>query len=372
MNKTKILIVEDELLIATNLSRKLERIGYFVVDIVSSGVAAIERAAETKPDLILMDIVIKGDIDGIETAAQIHKKLDIPVIYTTAYADDNTLERAEKTGSYGYVIKPFKERELHATIKMALSKHKEGKKIKSSLQEAKDSSEDKSRYFSIASHDLRTPLSIIQISAYMLENYDSLWDKQIKNKHFDRIKIAVKNMIQMLEDMLTLSKAESGKLKLKPSPCEAIGFCRSLIDELTVICSPKHQLIFESKETSIIANLDINLLRYMLTNLITNAIKYSPKGGTINLVVNSQQEQVIFRVEDRGIGIPPAYQAKLFQQFERGSNVGNIQGTGLGLFIVKEVVDLHGGKISVESQVGVGTTFTIYLPLRNEKLNSKD
>lgn len=100
MTKTKILIVEDELLLAKNLSRKLKKLGYTVLEIVSSGNVAIQRAAEIQPDLILMDIVIKGDMDGIEAAAQIHEQLDIPVIYTTAYADDDTLQRCEGTGSY--------------------------------------------------------------------------------------------------------------------------------------------------------------------------------------------------------------------------------------------------------------------------------
>ncbi|MGB7894923.1 MAG: response regulator, partial [Microcoleus sp.] len=125
-----ILIVEDELLIAKNLSPKLEKLGYQIADIVSSGADAIQRARELRPDLILMDIVIKGDIDGIETAAIINQELDIPIIYTTAYADDETLQRAENTGSYGYLLKPFKEREMHATIKIALSKHQEAVSLK--------------------------------------------------------------------------------------------------------------------------------------------------------------------------------------------------------------------------------------------------
>ena len=133
MNKTKILIVEDELLIAKNLANKLKKLDYDVIEIVAYGQAAIEFVSSNKPDLILMDIAIKGKIDGIETASTIRKNHDIPIIYLTAYADDNTLERASKTGSYGYIMKPFKERELHATIKMALNKHQEQSILKESL-----------------------------------------------------------------------------------------------------------------------------------------------------------------------------------------------------------------------------------------------
>ncbi|MEO6862059.1 MAG: response regulator, partial [Microcoleus sp.] len=157
-----ILIVEDELLIAKNLSHKLEKLGYQIADIVSCGADAIQRAGEIKPDLILMDIVIKGDIDGIETAAIIHQELDIPIIYTTAYADDETLQRAENTGSYGYLLKPFKERELHATIKIAMSKHQEAVRMQKLIALAAAKSENRSRFVSMAYHDLNTPLTTIQ------------------------------------------------------------------------------------------------------------------------------------------------------------------------------------------------------------------
>ena len=119
MSEVKILIVEDELLIAKGLARKLQKLGYTVVDIVSSGEKALEKVAETQPDLVLMDIVIKGEMDGIETAELLHERFNIPVIYVTAYADDSTLDRAEQTGSYGYLLKPYQEREVHATIKLA-------------------------------------------------------------------------------------------------------------------------------------------------------------------------------------------------------------------------------------------------------------
>jgi CheY-like chemotaxis protein len=125
MASLKILIVEDELLIAHHLSRKLEKFGYLVVDIVSSGEDALASLQHNQPDLVLMDIVIQGNIDGIETASQIYQLYDIPVIYLTAYADNETLERAEKTGAYGYLLKPFKEQALNATIKMAMRKHLE-------------------------------------------------------------------------------------------------------------------------------------------------------------------------------------------------------------------------------------------------------
>ncbi|MEO1669764.1 MAG: EAL domain-containing protein [Cyanobacteria bacterium J06631_2] len=134
MNKINILIVEDELLIAENLADKLRKLKYNVVDIVSSGNAAFKKVNAQCPDLILMDIAIKGNMDGIETAAKIRFVYDVPIIFLTAYADDKTLERAGKTGCYGYLLKLFKDRELHASIKMALNKHREQSQIQESLQ----------------------------------------------------------------------------------------------------------------------------------------------------------------------------------------------------------------------------------------------
>ncbi|MEG3842558.1 ATP-binding protein [Microcoleus sp. herbarium14] len=357
----KILIVEDELLIAKNLSHKLENLGYQIADLVSCGADAIERAGEMKPDLILMDIVIKGDIDGIETAAIIHQKLDIPIIYTTAYADDETLERAENTGSYGYLLKPFKEREMHATIKIALSKYQEAVRMQKIIAVAAAKSENRSRFISMAYHDLNTPLTTIQLSAEMLEDSD-FPRTGTTNKNVGRIKKAVTNMSELLAEILMLSKAESGKLSLNLDRVNATEFCTSILEELQPIVTDKHLVTFHTQTDPLYANLDEKLLHHLLTNLLSNAIKYSPSGGNVSLELSCENQQIIFSVRDEGIGLTAEYQGKLFQQFERGANVGKIKGSGLGLCIVKHIVDLHGGTISVESAIGKGTTFIVALP----------
>ncbi|MEB3886103.1 ATP-binding protein [Lyngbya sp. CCY1209] len=367
MSEISILIVEDELLIAKGLARKLKKLGYGVADIVSSGDKALEAVEANKPDLVLMDIVIKGDMDGIETATKIHEKYGTPVIYVTAYADDSTLERAEFTGSYGYILKPFKDREVHATIRMAMRKYQEQMKVKQSLDLAEASREEKSRLLSIASHDLRTPLTSIQMSADLLETHESKLTYEKKLKHFQRIQAAVKNMNELLEDVLTLSRSESGKLNFNPVPLNAIEFCEKLIEEFRVQLDGKHDLEFKSwGATDGPVVLDAKLLRHAFENLLSNAIKYSPDGGTINFYVIRKADRIIFRIKDCGIGFPPEYKDKLFQAFERASNVGQIKGTGLGLSIVKQVVDLHRGEIAVESELGKGTTFTVTLPLTSE------
>lgn len=361
-NAINILIVEDELLIAKNLSHKLEKLGYQIADIVSSGADAIQRAGEIKPDLILMDIVIKGEIDGIETAAIIHQELDIPIIYTTAYADDETLQRAENSGSYGYLLKPFKEREIHATIKIALMKHQEAVKMQKLIALAAAKSENRARFVSMAYHDLNTPLTTIQLSAEMLEDSKFPSAPGTTNKNVTRIKKAVSNMSGLLEDILMLSKAELGKLSLNLNQINVTEFCTSILEELQPIVTDKHLVTFLAQTEPLHANLDVKLLHHLLTNLLSNAIKYSPNGGNVTLELRHENQKIIFCIRDEGIGMTAEYQGKLFQQFERDANVGNIKGSGLGLCIVKHIVDLHGGTISVESAIGKGTTFIVALP----------
>jgi signal transduction histidine kinase len=364
MNATEILIVEDELLIAKNLARKLEKLGYKIVNIVSSGDRAIENALSLQPDLILMDIAIKGKIDGIETAAKIYEQLHIPIIYTTAYADDNTIQRAEETGSYGYLIKPFQERDLHATIKMALSKHKEAIATKESLIEAENIKEKASNYLSMAFHDLRLPLTNIQISSDLLKHYQLTTDEQKQTKYFQQINRSVSNINKLLDGVLTLCKAESGVLPVAPNPIALDRFCNSLLEELEPISFGKHELLFDLDRECSTIYLDEHLLHHILVNLLGNAIKYSPRGGKINLKIKPKIDRIIFEIQDRGIGIPEEEQKTVFEQYTRASNAKNIQGTGLGLWFVKHLVELQDGEIYLDSVVDKGTKFTVILPLQ--------
>ena len=174
MEKIKILIVEDELLIAENLAMKLRKLGYIIGGIVSSGRAALEYINSEKPDLILMDIAIKGNMDGIETAAKIGEQEEIPIVYLTAYADDETIERASNTNCYGYLLKPFKDRELQATIKVVLKKHQKNAEIQNSLQEAinKFSSEKNSLHIDSLTQ-LPNQFLLQELFEYLVSKYEN-------------------------------------------------------------------------------------------------------------------------------------------------------------------------------------------------------
>ena len=361
MNKTKILIVEDELITAESLSMDLQKLDYQVVGIVSSGEKAINKALETNPNLILMDIMLRGEIDGITAAEIIKKSLNIPIIYLTAYADLKTLERAKSTQPYGYLVKPYKLIDISTTITIAMAKYQEDVKIQENLVEQTKLNNLKTHALATASHDLRNPLTNILGYTELLRDYGEEIPEDKRKRYFDFIKSAVGEMNDSLEDLLLISQAEEGKLDIHIEDFDLVKFLNYLIAEYSNL-SEKHDLQYVSNKEKYFVCLDRKILRHIISNLLSNAIKYSPKGGDIKVKLECNHDKILLSVEDQGIGIPDDYKHKLFQVFERATNVGSIKGNGLGLSIVKKAVELHHGKIYVESQEGQGSKFTVTLP----------
>ncbi|MGQ4646655.1 PAS domain S-box protein [Lyngbya aestuarii] len=253
-------------------------------------------------------------------------------------------------------------------------------KLRKALEQEKELNELKSRFVSMTSHEFRTPLTSILGSTELLRYYSHTWSEDKKIVHFNRIQTNVQHMTQMLNDILLLGKAEAGKLSLQSTPLDIVQFCSSLVEEFQLGTGSGHEIIFShqgkclnsnslvaiTENFPVFAYLDEKLLRHIFGNLLSNAIKYSSLGSTINFEITAHEGEAIVRIQDEGIGIPSEEQQHLFESFYRAKNVGKLPGTGLGLAIVKKSVDLHGGRISVSSQVGVGTTFTVYLPLNKE------
>ncbi|HEY9602047.1 MAG TPA: ATP-binding protein [Allocoleopsis sp.] len=235
------------------------------------------------------------------------------------------------------------------------------------LEKEKELNELKSRFVSMTSHEFRTPLTTILGSAELLEHYSQKWSEEKKQRHIQRIQHTVQHMTQLLNDVLLLGKAEAGKLEFNPQPLDLEQFCLNLTEEFELDASNQHDLTFVTLAQAIQGNCDEKLLRHILNNLLSNAIKYSPSGSNVKFELSCRDSQAIFRIQDEGIGIPEEDQQRLFESFHRAKNVGNVPGTGLGLAIVKNAVDLHGGKISVNSEVGIGTTFTVIIPLNQER-----
>ncbi|MCT7960268.1 ATP-binding protein [Laspinema sp. D1] len=526
MSNETILVVEDEGIVALDIQTILEDLGYQVPVAVASGEEAIQSVAEIQPDLVLMDIHLEGSIDGVSAAEQIRDRFNIPVVYLTAYSDEDTLQRAKLTTPFGYLIKPLEARSLKSTIDMAIYRHqieqelkqskewfattlrsigdaviatdeigrirfinpvaetltgwkqaealgkeigqvfrithemsaaiaqrlgtaeiptenlgetpnervliaKNGSKIpiddtvapiggendkiigavyvfrditskkatevlqkerirletevkERALAEAEirrlleietELSEFKSRLITTISHEFRTPMSVILSSAELLQVYSDTWPEERKETHYQRIKTAIEYMTGMIEDVTLVGQAESGHLEFQPHPMELVDFCTRSVEQMNVTTGDRHHIRLIAHTEKISALMDSQLLRQILNNLFSNAIKYSPQGGEITLELNTEsrpitpnlqqpESLVVFRIKDPGIGIPQQDLQQLFESFQRATNVGTIRGTGLGLAIVKKCVELHRGHIEIESEIDRGSTFIVKIPLQ--------
>lgn len=495
MGQAKILVVEDEVIVARTIASQLNQLGYMVTGTASSGKVAIAKASATQPELVLMDIVLKGEMDGITAAGYIREHLDIPVIFLTAYGDENTLERAKITQPFGYVVKPFTIKDLRIAIEIALLKHqlerdlrenrdqlatllnsmsdaviatdeqeivtfinpaaqmltgwqekdalgkkvskvlhivdevteatlespvtkvlreqrvvylgeftslitKDGKRVpigdsasplrrkpddisgvvvvfwdlsskrqaqllEQALEKEQELHRLKSLFISTVSHEFRNPLTVIQSAVELIEMQGANLTEGKRETYVKRIKGAVESMKNLMEDVLFMGRAETVKLECHPAPLNLKQFCQELIQEFSATESNSQEIVFTCHSHHTDAAMDEQLLHYLFGNLLSNAVKYSLPGGKIlfDLTCDSVTGVATFQIQDQGIGIPETDKKRLFESFYRASNVQSIHGTGLGLVIVKRCVDAHKGEIKMTSQVDVGTTFTIMLPI---------
>lgn len=232
------------------------------------------------------------------------------------------------------------------------------------VQREKELSEMKSKFVSTASHEFRTPLATMLSSAELLEHYSESLGQDEKRNLLQTIQSSAKRMSEMIDDVLTLGRAESGVLKLNLGPTNLRELCGRVVAEFRIAQGKHHVITLDDRFDRLEAMMDERLLRHILNNLLSNAVKYSPQGSEVKFVLERRDENAAIEIQDRGIGIPPEDQPRMFESFHRASNVDNRPGTGLGLAIVKKAVELHGGEISLQSAVGDGTRFTVVLPLR--------
>ncbi len=409
----KILLVEDNLADADLLGEILEEADETEWSLVhvEKLKEALHTLSENDFDVILLDLSLP-DKQGLATVTQTHEVApDLPIVVLTGLNDKVTSLEALREGAQDYLVKgKIDSNLLIRAIRYAIERAQTFKRLRQSeeqlqglneelelrvaeqtdelrqknqyleseiaerqrleeelrnaLIKEKELSELKSNIISVVSHEYRTPLATILSSSELLQHYSHKWTEEKKQLHFKRIQSSVHHLTQLISDVLLLNKAEAGKLDFNPAALNLVAFCRELVEELQLTLKTQHSISFLCLGSEMEASLDEKLLRQLLTNLLSNAIKYSPQGGNIQFDLIYENESVTFRIQDRGIGIPIKDQAQLFDAFYRSSNVGTIAGTGLGLAIVKRCVDFHKGHIALESEVGVGTTFTVTLPLK--------
>lgn len=255
-------------------------------------------------------------------------------------------------------------RTINALEKEVIVRKRAEEEARNALERERELNELKSRFVSIASHEFRTPLSTVLSSASLIDQYNQRAEKDKVHKHVQRIKSSVNHLTSILNDFLSLGKLEEGKIDVAIEPVPVAEFLKEIEEELASNLKTGQRLVIDYVSAPETFDTDPRILRNILFNLISNASKYSDADTAISVTCAKQGRDVVFVVRDEGIGIPVEDQKHMFDRFFRASNAGNVQGTGLGLNIVKRYVDLLKGSISFASDLGKGSIFTVKIPLR--------
>jgi len=360
MNRILILVEQKE-----NRRLLAEWLGQYYDVVVGESVVQARNAVPllNEPfDLCILDGPALHHLwEWVQARKQVEQPVFLPVLLITLRTDVKLLTRHLWQTVDELISKPLEKLELQARVEMLLRSRRLSLELQAALEQERELKELKSRFVSMVSHEFRNPLNIIFGFTRLLEQRDLPSERRADFSQ--RILKAVKSMMALLDDVLAFGKVEASVLTGNAALIAIEPLCHNLVEEIKVGIGSNHIIQIDCEEECFTACVNEALLRQVLTNLLSNAIKYSPPHSTVRLKLQCQAEVAIFQVQDEGIGISPEDQARLFESFYRASNVGKIPGTGLGLAIVKQVIEQAGGTISVTSEVNVGTTFTVILPI---------
>lgn len=366
--KGTILIVDD---VPTNLNvlmNLLETRGYRVL-VATDGESAIEQAEYALPEMILLDVMMPG-IDGFETCRRLkesEKTRDIPVIFMTALTDSVDKVHGFDIGAVDYVTKPLQHDEVIARVNTHLTMHRQKQEIERLLRQERIQyqklTEIKDHILSTASHDLKNPLTTIMMSVELLHRYVAPEDTRVHDK-LDQIESSATYMRDLISNLLDLARLQTGHgTQKRETPLNEL--IESNVNQMSVPAAAKNiALQVRRPPRDLMIYCDPFQIGQVFQNLMSNAIKFTASGGTVQVGAAIHEKRVDISVADTGIGIPQQDIPRLFDEFYRVNSQQHrsIAGTGLGLSIVREIVHQHGGKVNVASAVGVGSTFTVSLP----------
>lgn len=360
----RILLVEDEAILRMGLEDQLHEMGHRVVGHADTAADAVRLAEELRPDLVFMDIRLKGDGDGIEAARTISDRLHVPIIYLTAFADQFTIERAKPTHPYAYLHKPCREGELRAAIELSLHRHRMETAWRESGERASRENEDLRNLLAQVSHDIRNPVGVISELAEILASGETI---ETIESDLERIQACSKIVMDLLTELLDYTSLESGRLRLRLAPFNLHESLLELIRCQDVLARAKNlELVCDlgsEVPTRIVG--DESRIRRMLINLIGNAIKFTDDGGVVVRVrattLSTQRVRLRFEVEDSGSGMDPETIEMLFKPgsfpIQSRGTKSSRTGWGLGLVIAQKLACLMGGSLRVESQPSKGSCF---------------
>ncbi len=374
----RILIVEDEGIVAKDLQNSLRALGYGICGTSPTGVDAIAKAKSLRPDLILMDIRLRGQMDGIEAARQIHQFLDVPIVFLTAYADPDTLMRAADVGPYAYVLKPFEDRELQVTLMMAMCKHRADAKVLEAeriaheerlrASMAEEALRARDEFLSVAAHELRTPVSALQLQmatlAELVQQREPSLDDRIVQRCL-RARNTVRRLASLIEGVLDVSQITLGGLKLKIESFDLAELIREVTTSHEELAKRSGSELRLSLSGPVLGRWDRVRIEQVLTNLLSNALKFGA-GKPIDIELHDRGNTAEISIHDRGQGIDPDDRERILDRFERAVSHQHYGGLGLGLYIAGQIVKEHGGDLKVSSTSGPGATICVELPCNVE------
>jgi len=289
----------------------------------------------------------------------------------TGFIHDLSKEKANEEQIRSYTEKlevKIKER-TQDLVKLVSELEMAKENMQALFHKEKELNQLKTRFVSMASHEFRTPLSSIQLSASLIDKYTIKQDVASVEKHTLKIKNSINNLTTILNDFLSLEKLEAGKVEVAAQSFNIISFAEEIAEEMQMMTKQNQHIIYEHTGTTAEVYLDQNLLKNCVINLISNSIKYSGEDTLIQFNSILKNDELILEVKDNGIGIPLVDQSNLFEPFFRAHNTGDIPGTGLGLNIVKRYVGLMNGTVTCQSEQNSGTVFTLTFSFQNNFTN---
>jgi len=367
-----ILIVDDE-------PGNLQLLGSFLkknqygVGVAQNGQQALDFVDKKIPDMILLDVMMP-DMDGFEVCRRLKVMdcmKDVPILFITALSDTESILKGFRAGGVDYINKPIVQEEVLARISVQLSNKRLIRDLSKANSDLQQLNQLKNRFLGMAAHDLRNPLgAIIGFSEFILEEeYGPVQEEQVPI--LKRINSASQQMLNLVNDLLDVSVIESGNLVLQISK----GSLKQLLEErvalLELAAAKKGITLTSTFQTEENSEFDSERMAQVVDNLVGNAIKFSPKQSEIKIRLAKENDQMVIEVCDSGPGISAEDQQKLFGEFQQLSakSTAGEKGTGLGLAICKKIVDVHQGKIVVDSKEGSGTAFIVMIPiLVNDKI----
>ncbi len=374
MKSINILVVDDELGIRSGIERILS--GYecrmddfneavsLKIETVGTGLEAIEIAEKHKPDIMLLDYKLP-DVHGLDVMNALkERKIFVMTIMITAYASLDVAISATKGGAFDFIPKPFTPDELKSVITKAVRNLYLSRKAKALEDEKR---QVRFQFVSVLAHELKSPINAIDGYLDILATGKEFSSSESATKMLGRCKVRIDGMRRMINDLLDMTMIESGKRERSVSKLDLFEKIRESIELLTETARAKEVKLINQATPQTMIDADADEVAMMLNNLVSNAVKYNKRGGTVEIAAQNVDGGLSLSVKDSGIGMNAEEQQHLFKEFARIKNehTAGIEGSGLGLSTVKKLVDLNGGRISVESEAGKGSRFTIFLPANN-------